>query len=52
MQAYSKTVASLAMRIGVPLPEYQKLHVVAERARMFAARARVDLETHIAEHGC
>jgi hypothetical protein len=51
--AYAKAVAELSRKIGIlPKAEYEKLSQAAETARKRSREAQVNLETHIADHGC
>ena len=51
--AYARAVADLARQISVATRrEYELLNQVAEMARKRAEQAHVDLENHIAVHGC
>jgi Zn finger protein HypA/HybF involved in hydrogenase expression len=51
--AYAKAVAQLAKKIGVvSAAEYRLLSQSAEIARKRSQKAHLDLEKHIAEHGC
>src|SRR5262245_41334241 len=50
--AYSRAVAALNKGIGVAFTEYERLRVLAERARLAVDQARTSLDAHVIEHGC
>ena len=55
-QAVSRFGAALealkAAQGGIPKQEYDRLYGYVEQARINSEQARLDLERHIAEHGC
>ena len=51
--AFSASVAELVQKAGTTLQgEYNRLKNAADQARIAAEQARLNLEKHIAEHGC
>jgi hypothetical protein len=50
---YSKAVSELCRYAGsLPYVEYQRVRLIAERARQVCAAARDALRAHTIEHGC
>ena len=50
---FSRTVSVLKLRMGVlSREEYRRLRQFSEHARIKLEQVRLDLEQHIAEHGC
>ena len=51
--AFSASVAELVQKPGTTLEgEYKRLKNAADQARIATEQARLNLEKHIAEHGC
>jgi hypothetical protein len=52
-QAYAEAVLTQSQRIGtVTKQEYTNVWRATEYARLTLERARLDYESHTAEHGC
>lgn len=50
---YSRTVTFLYKHVGtLPKRDYQEIDEFCDRARQRSEAARLDLDRHIAEHGC
>jgi hypothetical protein len=50
---YAALVAELRAKLPIlPLKEYDVLRVKVEMARLDVERIRLDLDLHVAEHGC
>jgi hypothetical protein len=50
---YSRTVTFLYKHMGtLPKRDYDEINAFCERARQDSEAARLDLDGHIAEHGC
>jgi RNase P subunit RPR2 len=60
LTAYQKAVALFsttldalqAARANVAKDEYDRMRNYVEQTRMISENARIDLERHVAEHGC
>ncbi len=60
LQAYQKAVSQLrtaldALQAAIPTApkeEYHRMRGYMEQSRVSAEQARIDLETHVREHGC
>jgi hypothetical protein len=52
-QKFSESVSVLQTRMGtVPKNEYDRLVRLSETHRVRSEQARLDMERHIADHGC
>jgi hypothetical protein len=52
-EVYAKAVAELSRQIGaLPKSQYEKLSQAAEIARKHSREAQLNLQMHIADHGC